>query len=425
MTRVARALSPLLLVAALLGTRPAQAAWTLQTNGTGQKAGYFQVSAADATHAMAVGTHDDGQGNQSSVLAVTTDGASWQQTKPTTGMLAFYLSVHMVSPQKSFVGMTGQLLVTTDGGGSWTPYKEADWGPLKGPSITGIGFAGPTTGYLVGSGGTIRKTTDGGTTWTPVTGPTGIDWAGLFVRDENHLWLWAGSSITDEQTGEVTGYENGALAFSADGGKTFTTAFQGEARAIARVFMINSDEGYLVSNALAGPKLEHTTDGGRTWTARTLTPGTAPAGAPDAVMDVFFFDLCEGFLIQEVSENTQLMYTTDAGATWTQVAHDPFKITLPLPIAVYARLAAFDFPSRDVGFAGGFFETIAGYEPDGAGPNCGSGNPDGGSHSGDGGGGGEDGGGGGCGCRAAGGGPLCAVLAITVLGGLIARRRRR
>src|SRR5512147_1033014 len=77
MTRAARALPPLLFVAALLPAAPARAAWTLQTNGTGQKAGYFQVSAADATHAMAVGTHDDGQGNQAAVLAVTSDGVSW------------------------------------------------------------------------------------------------------------------------------------------------------------------------------------------------------------------------------------------------------------------------------------------------------------------------------------------------------------
>ena len=424
MTHAWRALPLLLALPPLLAAAPARAAWTLQANGTAQKAGYFQISAADATHAMAVGTHDDGQGNQSGVVAVTTDGASWQQTRPATGMLAFYTAVHMVTAQKAFVGMIGKMLVTQDGGGSWTPYTEADWGPLKGPTITGIGFAGPGTGYLVGSGGTIRKTTDGGTTWTPLTGPTGIDWSGLFVLDFEHLWLWAGSSITDEQTGEITGYEDGALAVSTDGGKTFTTLFQGEARSIGRVFMINSDEGYMVSNAMAGPKLEHTTDGGKTWTAQPLPLGAA-GGVPDTVFDVFFFDLCEGFLLQEISENTQLMYTTDKGATWTQIPKDPFKVQIPLPIAVYARLATFDFPSREVGFAGGFFETLAGYSADGAGPNCGAGNPDGGHSTGDGGSDG-DGGDGGCGCRATGaaGASGLALLAALLALGLSYRRRR-
>jgi MYXO-CTERM domain-containing protein len=427
MTRVMPALSLLLALAAILAASPAHAAWTLLAKAAaGQDAGYFQVSAADATHAMAVGTHKDpGSGNSTGVVAVTTDGVSWQQVKPSTSPIAFYTAVHMVSAQKAFVGMTGQLMVTSDGGGTWTPYKEADWGPLKGPMITGVGFAGQSTGYLVGSGGTIRKTTDGGTTWTPVTGPAGIDWGGLFVLDAQHLWLWAGSSITDEQTGEITGYEDGTLAFSADGGATFTTVFEGEARAVARVFMINSDEGYMVSNAMAGPRLEHTTDGGKTWTAQPLPLGAA-GGAPDTVFDVFFFDLCEGFLLQEQTENTQLMYTTDSGATWTQIPKDPFKIQIPLPIAVFARLAAFDFPSREVGFAGGFFESLAGYAADGAGPNCGTGTPDGGSHGGDGGGGGDDDGGGGCGCRAAGaGGVAGAVLMTALLGGLGARRRRR
>jgi photosystem II stability/assembly factor-like uncharacterized protein len=429
MIRVARTLCPLLLLLPLLGAAPAHAVWTLQAKAVaGQDAGYFQVSAADATHAMAVGSHKDpSSGNSTGVVAVTSDGVSWQQVKPSTSPIAFYTSVHMVSPQKAFVGTVGQVMVTSDGGGSWTPYKESDWGPLKGPTIMGLGFAGTSVGYLVGSGGTIRKTTDGGTTWTRLTGPSGIDWSGLFVLDATHLWLWAGRAITDEQTGETTGYEDGTLAFSADGGTTFTTVFQGEARAVARVFMINSDEGYLISNSMSGPKLEHTTDGGKSWAAKPLPAGTAPAGAPDSVLDVFFFDLCEGFLLQEISENTQLMYTTDKGATWTQVDHAPFKVGSVLGIDVYARLAAFDFPSRDVGFAGGFFESLAGYAADGAGPSCGTGTPDGGSPGGDGGGGGGgDDGGGGCGCRAAGAGGAAGVaLGMLLLAARGARRARR
>ena len=107
MTHARRALPLLLALAALLAATPARAAWTLHTNGVAQDAGYFQVSAADATHAMAVGVHDDGSGNQSGVVAVTTDGLSWQQTKPATGMLAFYTSVHMATAQKAGLGKIG------------------------------------------------------------------------------------------------------------------------------------------------------------------------------------------------------------------------------------------------------------------------------------------------------------------------------
>jgi len=406
--------------------RQAFATWSLQTHGIGQKAGYFQISAADATHAMAVGTHDTGQGNQTAVIAITSDGMTWQQKQPDSSPIAFYLSVHMASPKKAFVGMIGKVLVTQDGGKTFTPYTEAGWGPLKGPSITGIGFANEQVGYLVGSSGTLRKTTDGGATFTPLTGPQGIDWSGIFVLDADHIWLWAGQAIRDEETDEITGYEGGTLAFSTDGGATFTIVFQGEARSVARVFMVNRDEGYMISNSMAGPRLEHTTDGGRTWASMPLPQGDQ--GAPDAVLDIFFFDLCEGFLIQERNENTQLMYTTDRGATWSQVPRDPFKLELPFPIPVYARFLTFDFPSREAGFAGGAFETLAAYTADGPGPGCGSGTPDGGTSRTDGGSG--DGGsntdeGGGCGCRMPSGrGTLNAgMLLFPIL--FLARGRRR
>ncbi|HEY3359080.1 MAG TPA: MYXO-CTERM sorting domain-containing protein [Polyangia bacterium] len=405
--------------AGLLAAAPAHAGWALQSNGTGQDQGFFQVSAFDAQHAMAVGTHADGTGNSAAVVAVTSDGQTWTQIKPVVGApspIEFYTAVRMVSPTKAFVGGMGRVYITSDGGATWTKYQEADWGPLKGPLVTGISFAGAQTGVLVGSGGVMRKTTDGGATWSPLTPPiAGLDWSGVFMRDATHLWAWAGRAITDDQTGETTGYEDGALARSTDGGATWKVVFQGEARAVARVFMINDAEGTMISNALSGPRLEHTSDGGATW-----TPMTIPAG-PDAVLDIFWFDVCEGIVLAEVQKNTIIGYTTDRGVTWTAMDHAGLKVSLPLPMTIYARLLAFDFPAREHGFAGGGFEALAAYTADGAGPGCGGTIADGGGIAVGDGGAAAGGGDGGCGCRAAGTVPSAGLLALLLL--LLARRR--
>jgi MYXO-CTERM domain-containing protein len=420
-----RSLSFALLAAGMLAAAPARAGWTLQANGTGQEAGFFQLSAFDAQHAMAVGTHQDpSTGNKTGVVAVTTNGQTWTQTTPTAGaptIVPMYTAVRMVSAQKVFVGSIGKLLVSSNGGGAWTAYTETDWGPLKGPTIMGVSFADSLTGVLVGTAGTIRKTTDGGTTWTPVTSPVAdAPWGGALMRDSTHLWVWGGKAVTDMDTGEVTGYENAALARSTDGGATFDVVFQGQARLIVRVFMINNSEGYLISNSKSGPTLEHTTDGGATWTTMGIPGGAAVV---DTLNDIFFFDLCEGLVFAEQQENSIVGYTTDRGATWTALPLDGIKVPMPAPLpAVPPRLITMDFPSRDLGFVGGGLEALATYTPDSPGPNCGTGVGDGGAGGrGDGGrgAGGDDGG---CGCRAAGASPSAALLLAALA---LARRRRR
>jgi MYXO-CTERM domain-containing protein len=409
------------IVAALLvlsASAPAHAAWTRQYNGLGQDQGYFDVSAADAQHAMAVGVHrDPSSGNSEASLAVTVDGATWTTQKPAGSL--FYTCVEMSDASTAFVGGMGALLVTRDGGGTWTTYREADWGPLRGPTITGVSFAGATNGFLVGSGGAVRRTTDGGATWNVVDPPVaGASLGGVQALDANRVWVWGGSSETDPDTGEVLRYSGGLLALSTNGGATWQVVFQDEARSVGRVFMLNATEGWMISMSMSGPRFEHTTNGGLAWTDVAVPAGAA--GAPDTVFDVTFFDRCEGFLLAEREEATQLFYTRDRGVTWTE--EDLSSLAFPNPLLpafpIPLRMACFEFPSRDVGFAGGFFESLSGYTADGAGTSCGGGLTDGGVNPG---GGGESG----CGCRAADSGGTASILlvALGALLGLVRRRR--
>lgn len=400
----------------------AAAGWTLQSNGTGQNQGFFGISAWDADHAMAVGVRDTGGGNSEAVVAVTSDGgASWTQVRPMAGppgpfAIEMYLAVEMTSARQAYVGALGRLYVTSDGGATWTHYAETEWGPMRGPLVTGVSFADESTGFFVGSAGLVRKTTDGGAAWTPTDAPVpDVDHGGVLALGAGRVWLWAGSAVEDPSTGEVTGYEDGMLARSTDGGATWTTIFRGETRSVMRVFMLNATEGWMLSASMAGPRLERTTNGGAAWSEMAIPEGTG--GAPDAVLDVFFFDRCEGFLLAERNEQTRLFYTTDRGAAWNQVDLSGLRIPLPFPFPVYPRLIVLDFPSRDVGWAGGMYESLARYEADGPGPSCGGGG-DGGNGA------GSDAGS--CGCRAAGrSSPIGAGLALAAVAALAATASRR
>lgn len=411
------------ILAVFLGAPSAEAAWTLLQNGIGQDAGYFAISAVDDRHAIAVGTHDRGDGQTEAVIAVTTDGTTWVTSRPDGGIpnpmgMELYACVEMVTTELAFVGGMGKLLYTTSGGAGWSGYREGDWGFLRGPMITGISFADERTGILVGSGDVVRKTTDGGTTWTPLDSPVpGEDLGGVLYQPGDRVWVWGGGSTTDPDTGEITGYEGGLLARSADGGATWQVVFQGQARAVQQVFMLNNTEGWLVSNSMSGPTFERTTDGGATWTPLAIPP--ARAGALDALWDVVFFDRCEGFLLGGAGDATGLFYTTDRGENWSQVDLSGIRLDLPFPFPVPLSMIEIEFASREAGFGGAKFEALLRYSADGPGPDCG------GSLPGDGGttpvGGDGDSG---CGCRAVGATAAPLLPLLVALGCLVLARRR-
>ncbi|MBI5500329.1 MAG: hypothetical protein HY907_08805 [Deltaproteobacteria bacterium] len=406
---------------ALLAAGDAHAAWTLRQNQMAQGAGYIRVSAGDALHAVAVGTHETPDGNTSGVVSVTTDGgATWASDTPDGGVPApmgmnIYSWVEMPTPDLAFVTSIGKLLVSTDGGASWTAYREPEWRPLLGPTLQGVSFASPTAGWIVGTDGLVRRSTDGGATWTPLDPPVaGANLTGVLARSATRLWTWSGRETTDPDTGETTGYEGGMLARSVDGGATWAVVFDGEPRAVQRVFMLNDAEGWMLSNSMSGPRLEHTADGGASWSDMPIPSGAA--GTPDSAWDVVFFDRCEGLLLVESAENTLVFYTRDRGATWEDQDLSSLRLDLPFPFPIKARLTTFDFASRDAGFAAGFHESLVTYAADGAGTSCGGGTGPGGGGSGD----------DGCGCRVAGqGGALAVLPGLAALLALVRRRRLR
>ena len=192
-----------------------------------------------------------------------------------------------VSPAKSVVYLLcaqGGLMVTTDGGTTWSNRDTGAQGHLR-----NIEFSDANHGFAVGDAGLLVATADGGKTWAPrTTGTTENLTAIQFVG----------------QSGWVTGYD-GVILHSADGGLTWSVQTTGTKESLENLFFLDAQSGWAVG--WAGTILR-TTDGGKTWQmVRT-------DAASWSLTSVYFGDAKNGWV---VGFSGQILRSRDGGVTWT------------------------------------------------------------------------------------------------------------
>jgi photosystem II stability/assembly factor-like uncharacterized protein len=172
----------------------------------------MSVQFVDAQHGWAVGK---------AIVATRDGGATWVDTQANNldsnnRALLFFRSLHsvyFVDSQHGWIAADGKtILVTTDGGTTWRPQLNSDYGN----NLNSIYFVDQKRGWAVGNSGMILATTDGGATWVVQnsrTGPPYDIYVGLtanlnsiFCSDRQHCWA-AGSAET--------------ILSTADGGKTW------------------------------------------------------------------------------------------------------------------------------------------------------------------------------------------------------------
>jgi MYXO-CTERM domain-containing protein len=412
------------LLCAALAPRAAHGGWKRQASGMNQKTGYLDLCAVSKTFAAAAGVVKLGQ--EKPVVAITTDGKTWTQHFPHKQAHQFdiqiFTSVFFADDKQGYVGGLGMIWSTTDGGSTWTAKNLG--GLFAGP-ISDIHSAEPSSGvFAAASKGKLLRTTDGGKTWPVLATPLGssVSLNRVFFLDAKRGWVTAGTSEEDPTTNEITGYEDGGLALTTDGGKTWKKIFSGEKRQVDEVFFVDAQYGWLLSTSMSGPRLEASTDGGETWSDVTH-PSKAKPGKITSLAAVRFFDRCEGWLAGGTGESGPgvLWRTTDGGKSWTELTDRKFlELGKIFGLPVQASIWALDFVDRETGFAGGSWESLYGYTADDKAPACGN-KPagDGGTGPGD----GEEGEG--C-CSVARGGPgPWPALALLALLLELARRRRR
>jgi photosystem II stability/assembly factor-like uncharacterized protein len=202
-----------------------------------------------------------------------------------------------VSPAPSLVYLLceqGGLMVTTDGGTTWSSRDTGTKGHMR-----NIEFFDANNGFAVGDDGLLVATTDGGKTWAPrKTSATDNLTAIQFVG----------------QSGWVTGYD-GVVLHSADGGATWSPQNTGTKESLENLFFLDADHGWVVG--WAGSILR-TTDGGKTW-----QPVKTDA-AQWSLTSVYFRDANNGWI---VGFSGQILRSRDGGVTWTAQA-SPVKSSL-------------------------------------------------------------------------------------------------
>lgn len=242
----------------------------------------------------------------------------------------YYLrSVRFATPQKGWVGTLvsdDPLMVTEDGGDTWTSVDLPDPKPL---GVCGISVVGPDV--MVGVGlwagpPRVVRTIDGGDTYT--------------TQDLSDLaYTLVDAHFTDAMNGFVVGSdgtfatESRALVLHTDdGGDTWETRHLGTRTGewCWKISFPTPDVGYVSLERFAGPmQVLKTTDGGETW------------------FELAFPDYNQqgiGFVTEDLgwvggSENPTFL-STDGGQTWIE---DPFG----------EYVNRFQFLSSTLGYAGG------------------------------------------------------------------------
>lgn len=214
-----------------------------------------QGTAHDALYALAFENQNGiAVGARGSIFESSDAGNTWRRLKYASGDRALF-GIAMSGSNQIAVGQQG-LILHRDGDGAWTDVASGTEQRLLGVGVNRHGL-----GAAVGGFGAVLVTTDGGKSWTPVS----IDWTRFLAEPvDPHVYA---AYVSD--SGVITiGGEFGLILRSADAGQTWLAVHTGEASVFD--FELRRDGvGYAVGQE--GMVLI-TRDGGNNW--ETLPTGS-------------------------------------------------------------------------------------------------------------------------------------------------------
>lgn len=264
------------------------------------------------------------------LVAQATADAEWKslhEVLDENGMGTMLQDVHFTDAQNGFVvGQGGLILVTSDGGATWTKMDVdmsppgarqrpgGGGGPPGGfgrggsPALYNIYFVDANVGFITGGRGTILKTEDGGKTWARKMARS----AATQGQNERPRPLRAnlmGAQMLNAEVGFIAGSENTILK-TTDGGETWVGSSQrarvGETRNnLENIWFVSPTHGWIVGSF---GTLLHTTDSGETWEKRN-------AGFDNNLFGIHFLDANTGWLC---GQEGLVLHTADGGKTWVQ-----------------------------------------------------------------------------------------------------------
>lgn len=294
-------------------------------------------------------------------LLPSVHAAERQRTDP----VRHYYDVFFWTADAGWVTDAKDLVLTQDGGRTWTPILSV-YGPSRGlgmlnpigrlslqvwwfedaanlwrstdqgrtwtsqrlpPNVRGVVFVSPADGWGIQVGGeAVTRTQDGGRTWQAVPLP-GVDIRRLKIQRLTFLSPQVGWAVLSM----------GNICRTTDGGRTWV--LRGKAPGLLRQLVFTDVQtGFALDVDV--PKIYRTRDGGATWDTAQIPP--LPDKLP--LQGLFALDPQTAWA---VGTRGTLLITTDGGETWQLQASGTSR-----------DLSGIHFTDRQHGWAVGFANTI-------------------------------------------------------------------
>jgi len=189
----------------------------------------------------------------------------------------------------------GVIMHTVDGGMNWEIQLNR---PVY---FNSVDFINSNEGWAVGRNsesygeGVILHTINGGQTWTSQSNPIIESVDKVFFLDENNGWV-----VSNDWWGQI--------AHTTNGGQTWVSQTNPTKNPIVDVFFINPQKGWAVG---MDSTILRTTNGGQTWQRTDLTVSNNWY-----FRSVYFIDEMHGWTVGVYGV---IMLTTDGGVTWQEI----------------------------------------------------------------------------------------------------------
>lgn len=266
----------------------------------------------------------------------------WEDSKNSPGANWRHDDVYFLNEEIGWIcNLKGQVFQTRNGGETWLPkFFDISF------TFRCIGFADSLHGWagnIGNSSWTVGKdkaplfeTFDGGKSWQEVTQ----------IIDTNVKGI-CGIHVLDKENIFAVGRVSAPAFFlrSNDGGKTWITQdMRSEFRSLIDVYFFNKNEGMIVGNTTSNdfldsyPKIMNTTDGGKTWT--TTFQGTRKG---HLCWKINFPESQIGYVSLEAKQDSVfILKSENRGQSWKELLVSP----------VYSRFQGIGFINKDTGWVG-------------------------------------------------------------------------
>ncbi|MGV8016705.1 MAG: T9SS type A sorting domain-containing protein [Ignavibacteria bacterium] len=199
--------------------------------------------------------------NSSKILKTTNGGNNWFVVKESLRMYNFQVIDSLTIYGRAKNPYMGESIYRTFNGGAAWDSVSSTWDYV----FAGLYFFNKDTGYVGasdGSWGYLLKTTNGGLTLNQI------------YRDDNPYFGFDLIFFKEKVNGENYGYCNsnlaGAFYKTTNSGNNWIRITNGLYNNVGAYFFMNKDTGW-ISNIHGGSVIQHTTDGGISWTDQYST----------------------------------------------------------------------------------------------------------------------------------------------------------